>query len=96
MITMQILLKKMISTIKGNYKGYRQATIEHANLAVNNFDKMKNVKPPKFSISIFSPLLPFYFLRFLRIHVTDLFRKKTPAEKALKKMIKSSKLKLNA
>ena len=90
----QVLLKRMVYTLNGNYKGYRQATIEYAELASKNFDKLKNVKPPKATIPFI--VAPFYILRYIRIHLMDLFRKKTPAEKAWKNLVKSSKLKLNA
>ena len=92
----KLLFNKIVYALNGNYKVYKKSSIEYANFALNNYEKVKNIHPPKASISLFSPLLPFYAFRILRTHITDLFRKKTPAEKTLRQLVKAEKMhKLN-
>lgn len=87
-----LLTQKLVHSLNGNYKGYKQATIDYANLAVKNFDEVKSIKSPKATISIFSPLLPLYAFRITKVIIRDIFRKKTNAEKTLKQLAKNYKL----
>ena len=86
-----LLYQKLYYLNKGNYKKYKQAQKMYAEYAVKNYEAVKTLpkeKIPQITILGFSPLLPFYAIRYARIFITDLFRKKTPAEKELLRLAK--------
>ena len=63
----------------------------YADYAVKNYEAVKTLpkeKVPTISVWGLSPLIPFYAIRYARILITDIFRKKTPAEKQLAKLAK--------
>jgi len=95
-VAKDIVYRQLYWMNKGNYKGYKQAKIDYAEFAVKNYDKIKNLTKkdmPKLQIHPLSPLMPFYAIRFARILITDMFRKKTPAELKLIELAKSRKIK---
>ena len=80
--------------LKGNYKQFKQARINYAEFAVKHYDEIKTLRKedmPQASIHLLSPFLPFYAIRFARIFLTDMFRKKTPAEIKLKELALANK-----
>ncbi len=78
-----------ISVIKGNYKGYKNASKEYAKIAVKNFDESLQAKGPEIKVPLFSA----YGLRFVKVWFLNKFRIKSPEEKAFKKMCKEYKMK---
>lgn len=73
----------------GNYKNYKNAKKEYASLAVKDYQTIKNLPAPKFSVPLFSKTgFNLLFVRFL-----ELFRIKTPDEKLFKKMAKEDAIK---
>ena len=91
----KLIYAKLYFLNKGSYKKYKAAKIMYAEYAVKNYEAVKTLpkeKIPEVSIWGFSPLLPFYAIRYARILITDLFRKKTPAEKELIRLTKGEKI----
>ena len=85
-IAKDISFRQLYWLNKGNYKEYKQAKIDYAEFALNHYDEIKHLTKkdmPSINIHPLSPLLPFYAIRFARIFITDMFRKKTPAEMKL-------------
>lgn len=97
-ILSQLLFARLYFIKKGSYKNYRQAKIKYAEYAAENYDAVKTLpknKVPTMSMHHLSPLMPFYAIRTARILITDMFRKKTPAELKLAQLTKEEKVKLN-
>ena len=63
-----------------------------AKLAVDNFELSKSVKAPQINAPLFSKT----GIRMAKVWFLNLFRIKTPEEKALKQMAKQAKLKREA
>ena len=87
----RLLYARLYFLNKGKYKQYKQAKIMYADYAVKNYEAVKTLpkeKVPTISVWGLSPLIPFYAIRYARILITDIFRKKTPAEKQLAKLAK--------
>ena len=76
----QLYQKKVISSVAGNYSNYKKASVQYAELALDNVEIAKKITPIKYSFPIFSKTS----FNVLKITFMDLFRKKTPAEKQLK------------
>ena len=90
----KLIYSKLYFLNKGSYKNYKKAKIFYAEYAAKNYEAVKTLpkeKIPSISIWGLSPLLPFYLIRYARIQITDLFRKKTPAEKELARLAKEYK-----
>ena len=82
----------VFSAATGNYKGFKNAVKEHAKLAVDNFELSKSIKAPEIKAPLFSKT----GIRMAKVWFLNLFRVKTPEEKALKQMAKQEKLKREA
>ncbi len=82
-------IDQIYSVAKGDYKGFKKASVEYAKLALNNFDDALKVKSPQFKVPLFSSA----GLKMAKIWFLNKLRTKTPEEKALKKMAKEYKLK---
>lgn len=83
--------KQLYWMLKGSYKNYKKAKIEYAEFAVKHYDDIKTLTKndmPRATIHPLSPLMPLYAIRTARILITDMFRKKTPAELKLKELFK--------
>ena len=83
--------EKIYSSILGDYQGFKKASVEYAKLAVDNFDEVVKMDKPSAKISLFSK--PGF--NILKVWFLNLFRKKTPEEKAFKKMFEEYKAKSN-
>lgn len=82
----------VFSAATGNYKGFKNAMKAHAKLAVDNFELSKSVKAPEIKAPLFSKT----GIKMAKVWFLNLFRIKTPEEKALKQMAKQEKLKRQA
>ncbi len=82
----------VFSAATGNYKEFKNAMKAHAKLAVDNFELSKSVKAPEIKAPLFSKT----GIRMAKVCFLNLFRVKTPEEKALKQMAKQEKLKREA
>ena len=92
-ILIRLIYAKLYYLNKGSYKNYKKAKILYAEYASKNYEAVKTLpkeKIPQVSIWGFSPLLPFYAIRYARILITDMFRKKTSAEKELMRLTKEN------
>lgn len=76
----QLYQKKIISSVAGNYSNYKKASVQYAELALDNVEVAKKIIPIKYSFPIFSKTS----FNVLKVSFLDMFRKKTPAEKQLK------------
>ena len=84
-----LVAQQLYWMLKGNYKNYKHAKIAYAEFAVKHYDEVKKLSKkdmPSASIHPLSPLMPFYAIRTARILITDMFRKKSPAEIKLKEL----------
>ena len=79
---------KVFSALKGDYKGYKKASVEYAKLAVNNFEEVTKIQKVKVSVPFFSRIN----FNAMKIWFLDHFRKRTPEEKTLYQMGKDYKL----
>ena len=79
----------IISSIIGDSKAYAQNHKILAEMAVKHFDEFNSVRIQKISVPLFS----YEGFNMLKVMIKDIFRKKTPEEKLLKKMIYKSKVK---
>ena len=78
-------LKSNISynVVLGNYEGYKNSLYEYSRFAVDNFEYVSKAKAPKIQkVPLFSKI----GFNILKIGFLNLFRKKSPEEKLLKKM----------
>jgi len=81
---------KIYSSVIGDYKGYKQASKEYAELAKDNFELSQKALGPRVkNVPLFSKI----GMRILKVWFLDKFRIKTPAEKELNKMLKLEKAK---
>ena len=86
---MQLRDEQMLSAIKGNYKNFRQSSIEYAKEALDNYDiTQKLPKQPRISVPIFSKT----GMKLLKVWILNMFRVKTPAEKELHNIAEQAKL----
>ncbi len=81
--------QQIFSAAMGDYKGFKTATKEYAAEAVNNFELLQQLQKPRISVPLFSKT----GMHLAKIWFLNLFRKKTPAEKLLKKMSQESAVK---
>lgn len=84
----------MLSAVTGNYKDFKVAKKQYANIAHENYNlALATQKPKPVRVSLFSKM----GINILKVFLLDKFRIKTPAEKALKKLskIEKAKQKLN-
>ncbi len=72
------------SAVEGNYKKYKTAAKECAKYTLENYELAKETKAPQIKAPLFSKV----GLNMMKIWFLNLFRKKTPEEKALKKIAK--------
>jgi hypothetical protein len=75
-----LLNNKVIHLFNGNYKGYKESSIQLAEFATKNFDVMKTLARPKITFHLLNPFNIFYWARMARVLIKDAFRTKTPAE----------------
>ncbi len=75
-----LLNNKVIHLFNGNYKGYKESSIQLAEFATKNFDVMKTLASPKITFHLLNPFNIFYWARMARVLIKDAFRTKTPAE----------------
>ena len=79
----QMLRTRMLqSVLNGSYSDYSILRDEYTKLAVENFNQIKDLHFPKFSVSLFS----LTGLRMAYFYLRELFRTKTPEEIQLKKL----------
>ena len=84
----------MLSAVTGNYNDFKVAKKQYANVAHENYNlAFATQKPKPIQVPLFSKI----GMRMLKVHFLDIFRIKTPAEKALKKLskIENAKRKFN-
>lgn len=79
----------VFSVVKGDFKGYKKASIDYAKLAVNHFDDAVKANSPQIKVPLFSS----YGLKMAKIWFLNKLRIKTPEEKAFKKLAKEYKMK---
>lgn len=79
---------KVFSMMKGDYKGYKNASVEYAKLAVDNFEEVTKIQKVKVSVPFFSKIN----FNAMKVWFLDHFRRKTPEEKTLYQMGKDYKL----
>lgn len=77
-----------LSSLLGNYKDYKTARKEFASLAMNHFETSMTAPGAKIQNV---PLFSKPGMNILKVIILDFFRKKTPAEKQYKKMLKDFK-----
>lgn len=73
------------SAIEGNFKKYKTAAKECAEYTLDNYELAKKTKAPQIKVPLFSRI----GLNMMKIWFLNLFRNKSPAEKKLKKMLRS-------
>lgn len=74
----------VISSVLGDYRGFKTAIKEHAKLAVENFEISKSIPIP----SMKAPLFSRAGFNMAKVSFLNKFRIKTPAEKQLKQLAK--------
>ena len=74
----------VFSSVLGDYKGFKTAVKEHAQLAVENFELSKSIPAPSMKVPLFSKA----GLNMAKVWFLNKFRIKTPAEKQLKQLAK--------
>lgn len=79
---------KVFSALKGDYKGFKKASVEYAKLGIDNFEEVTKIPKINVKVSPFSKIN----LNVAKIWFLDLFRKRTPEEKTFFKMCKDYKL----
>ena len=75
------------SVVEGSFKKYKTAAKECAKYTLENYELAKKTKSPQLKAPIFSEV----GLNMMKIWFLNLFRKKSPEEKALRKMQKEEK-----
>lgn len=78
-----------LSVLMGDYKNYKRAIKDYATFAVENKELLPYVQGQHISVSLFSKV----GRSMLKIWFLNLFRRKSAAEKELKKYAKEIKLK---
>lgn len=78
-----------MSSVFGDYQGFKNAKIEYAKIAVKNFELAKTIKGGGATAPLFSK----YGLNMLKVMICNFFRKKTPEEKLLIQKAKEEQLK---
>jgi len=82
--------KMLVSTVLGDYRGYKTASKEFASIAVKDFQAAKNAPSPSVkNVPLFSKV----GLKMAKVWFLNLFRIKTPEEKLLRKMAEEEKAK---
>ena len=71
------------NVLLGNYKDYKKSLKEYSKLAVDNFEYVTKTKSPTIKNA---PLFSKIGFNIMKIWFLNLFRKKSPEEKLLKKM----------
>lgn len=80
------------SVLSGNYKEYKKATKECAKYTLENLDLARATGSPRMTAPLFSRV----GLNIVKIWFLNLFRIKSPEEKALKKLQKEQSIRLKA
>lgn len=80
------------SAVAGNYKKYKKATKECAKYTLENLELAQNITSPRLSAPLFSRV----GLNIMKIWFLNLFRIKSPEEKALKRLQKEQTVRINA
>lgn len=75
-----LLNNKVIHLFNGDYKGYKESSIQLAEFATKNFGVMKTLDRPKITFHLLNPFNIFYWARMARVLIKDAFRTKTPVE----------------
>ena len=71
------------AVLRGNHKDFVKAKTQYSDIAVDNFDALKSMKPiGKINVNLFSK----EGFKMAKIAFLELFRKRTPNEKLLEKM----------
>ena len=83
----QLRNRIVYSVVEGSFKKYKTAAKECAKYTLENYELAKKTKSPELKVPVFSNV----GLNMMNIWFLNLFRKKSPEEKALRKMQKEEK-----
>ena len=78
-----------IDAVMGNYKTFKDARKEYASLAIKDIETVAKMPAPNLTAPLFSK----WGFNMMYVRIREMFRRKTPDEKLLKKMAEEYKIK---